>query len=152
MSPLQGADHWPLYLHMVERKREFSVVCFRYKGINPAYEGSILITWLPPKGATSHRHHTGVRISSYEFGGTLILSPLQCLIVTHLFTSPSAPYSSMLFWLYLPPYPAKCQGLIFQPCMNYNYIQNFPPSSLAFCLPTISVVPKLQFALVSRLS
>ena len=51
-----------------EKERERSHVCvFAYKCTDPVYEGSILITELPPKYFTSH---VGIRAAStYELGG-----------------------------------------------------------------------------------
>ena len=51
-----------------EKERERSHVCvFAYKCTDPVYEGSILITELPPKYFTANTIILGVRISAYKF-------------------------------------------------------------------------------------
>ena len=84
----------------------------------------------------------------FRFQHVNLVVQIQSIVVPHC--SSPVSYSSVPACAYLPPYPAKSQGLIFQPCEHYNH--SVSPSSLTFRLPSISLVPKLQLALAATLT
>jgi len=52
------------------RKELASSLAYSYYDADSIYEGFTVLIQLPSKGLNSKYHHTGIRVSTYEFRGT----------------------------------------------------------------------------------